>query len=149
MVLSAFQPSFGQYIDEETNLYYNWNRYYDPTLGRYITSDPIGFEGGINSYSYVQNRPVISIDSRGLKDQKRNQSNTQDGFDIKGMVLQVLSFCETLITKKAPVLPTIQPALEVISENPEPFFNGIDAFSDNNCLSLPHGSDEFFKCIGN
>ncbi len=36
----------GQQYDEETGLYYNRHRYYDPLLGRYITQDPIGLEGG-------------------------------------------------------------------------------------------------------
>ena len=42
-VVVTFNPRYpGQYYDEETKLHYNWHRYYDPTLGRYITSDPIG-----------------------------------------------------------------------------------------------------------
>jgi RHS repeat-associated protein len=56
----------GQYQDEETGLYYNWNRYYDPVTGRYISADPIGLNGGMNLYAYVQNDPVNVTDSHGL-----------------------------------------------------------------------------------
>jgi hypothetical protein len=48
--------------------HYNHHRYYDPRIGRYITTDPIGLKGGINLYSYVQNSPVNSIDPLGLLD---------------------------------------------------------------------------------
>ncbi|MBT1727500.1 RHS element core protein [Enterobacter quasimori] len=56
----------GQQYDEETGLYYNRHRYYDPQQGRYITQDPIGLMGGWNLYKYPLN-PVTNIDPLGLQ----------------------------------------------------------------------------------
>ncbi|GAU04771.1 polymorphic toxin type 47 domain-containing protein, partial [Burkholderia stabilis] len=53
------------YCDEETGLYYNRYRYYDPGTGRFISKDPIGLAGGINVYQYAQN-PISWIDPLGL-----------------------------------------------------------------------------------
>jgi RHS repeat-associated protein len=65
--LAAMQMRFpGQYADEETGFSYNYFRNYDPNLGRYIQSDPIGLLGGINLYSYTDGNPVTRIDRRGL-----------------------------------------------------------------------------------
>ncbi|EIN3200970.1 RHS repeat protein [Salmonella enterica] len=55
----------GQQYDEETGLYYNRHRYYDPLQGQYITQDPIGMMGGWNPYIYPLN-PVMDIDPLGL-----------------------------------------------------------------------------------
>ncbi|MET3120335.1 RHS repeat-associated protein, partial [Undibacterium sp. GrIS 1.8] len=56
----------GQVYDAETGLHQNYYRDYDPQLGRYSTPDPIGIEGGINPYSYVNSSPLINIDPLGL-----------------------------------------------------------------------------------
>lgn len=55
----------GQYFDAETGLHYNWRRFYDPELGRYITADPIDLAGGANLYTYVDGDPVNRIDPNG------------------------------------------------------------------------------------
>ncbi|WP_408020217.1 RHS repeat-associated core domain-containing protein, partial [Shigella sonnei] len=55
----------GQQYDEESGLYYNRHRYYDPLQRRYITQDPIGLKGGWNLYQYPLN-PVSRIDPLGL-----------------------------------------------------------------------------------
>ncbi|EKP9280479.1 DUF4329 domain-containing protein, partial [Escherichia coli] len=55
----------GQQYDEESGLYYNRHRYYDPLQGRYITQDPIGLKGGWNLYTYPLS-PVNSMDPLGL-----------------------------------------------------------------------------------
>ncbi|OZB81236.1 MAG: hypothetical protein B7X28_05345 [Halothiobacillus sp. 13-55-253] len=56
----------GQYYDSETGLFYNWNRYYDPSTGRYSRSDPKGLSAGNNSFLYVFANPLQWLDPDGL-----------------------------------------------------------------------------------
>ncbi|MCZ2112525.1 MAG: RHS repeat-associated core domain-containing protein [Anaerolineae bacterium] len=56
----------GQYRDAETGLSYNRSRDFDASIGRYVESDPIGVNGGVNTYSYVNQNPLVAIDPSGL-----------------------------------------------------------------------------------
>ncbi|EMX7998680.1 RHS domain-containing protein, partial [Escherichia coli] len=75
----------GQYLDRETGLHYNLHRYYDPDVGRFMVTDPIGLNGGINLYAYVKN-PLTWIDPLGLAgcnaQQRRNISDLRNGKDV-------------------------------------------------------------------
>ncbi len=42
----------GQYYESETGLHYNYHRYYEPAIGRYLTADPIGLRGGVTLFGY-------------------------------------------------------------------------------------------------
>ncbi|WP_216636495.1 RHS repeat-associated core domain-containing protein [Endozoicomonas ascidiicola] len=55
----------GQYFDSETGLHYNWFRYYDPSLGRYLRNDPTGLYGGLNAYAYGLGNPLLYADNNG------------------------------------------------------------------------------------
>jgi RHS repeat-associated protein len=63
----GFVGSLGVRFDSVTGLHYMRARWYDPTLGRFISKDPIGLAGGINRYCYAANNPTRYADPFGLK----------------------------------------------------------------------------------
>jgi RHS repeat-associated protein len=69
-------------IDAETGLYYSRNRYYNPSSGRFISPDPIGYGDGMNMYAYVGNDPMNATDPTGLdKTCTGSRIRRADGFN--------------------------------------------------------------------
>ena len=55
----------GQYYDTESGLHYNYFRDYDPSVGIYKQSDPLGLIAGVDTYSYVGSSPLRYSDRKG------------------------------------------------------------------------------------
>src|ERR1700731_333707 len=68
----------GQVFDGQAGLHQNYFRDFDPAIGRYAESDPIGIRGGINSYAYVDSGPAQAADPFGLWSTAAHNAIIQD-----------------------------------------------------------------------
>ena len=83
-----YNPRFpGQYFDKETNLHYNYFRYYEPETGRYISADPIGLAGEMNVFGYAEQNPVSLIDPFGLFEVIVNDTGNRNGLTYGGIMI--------------------------------------------------------------
>ena len=63
----GYNAQWGYYLDRATGMYLCQHRWYDPSQGRWLNRDPIGYEGGVNLYGYCEGSPVGLFDSSGYE----------------------------------------------------------------------------------
>jgi RHS repeat-associated protein len=84
----------GARIDAETNGLYNMRaRMYSPTLGRFLQTDPVGTQGGINLYGYVGNDPLNLVDIFGLTADNPQGSGQNNGSLLAGVAIGATAVC--------------------------------------------------------
>lgn len=89
------EPRFGyagMQLDPLTGLYYDHARYYDPSTGRFLSTDPSGFSAGdANLYRYVNNSPLDNTDPTGLCADGTNASTDQNGAMTEARLNQIVA----------------------------------------------------------
>src|SRR5580658_1586813 len=80
-------------FDSETGLNFYRARYYDSTIGRFISEDPIRFDGGFDFYVYVENNPALYIDPMGLVQYNKKPPDTVPVTGATAAALNCLEHC--------------------------------------------------------
>jgi RHS repeat-associated protein len=139
----------GQYYDSETTLHYNWNRYYNPVTGRYVSSDPIGLAGGLNTFGYVTQNPLALIDFLGLDTPSFwDQFNPWESFGKRGSIAVVdyrewyqLNFPKTLKHSIGVILDRI--AQQICSSPGKKVYPGLKGGGDDVDVDMWTGQHYF------
>jgi len=85
-ITNAYGFTGEQQFNEADNLVFLRARYYKPSIGRFINRDPIGYEGGMNLYTYVRNNPVMFKDPLGM-DCQSDAQNARDDCEFRGLLV--------------------------------------------------------------
>jgi RHS repeat-associated protein len=91
--------------DDNTGLYYYGYRFYRPSIGRWISRDPIRERGGLNLYGFVQNNPVNRLDPLGLDDDDMDWESVDRNFHATKEVFKDVSkkTVKAAVTKKCDI----------------------------------------------
>ena len=142
----------GQYWDKETALHYNYFRDYDPSTGRYVQSDPIGFSGGLNSYAYAKDAPLNFNDFEGLRvkasgSAKRLADNKKKGDDYRDELGQFFKQCGCDVEYEVPFdTPFGKRRLDLVVSKNGKILGGIEAKTGGSRYkSCQRSKDEYIK----
>jgi len=113
----------GEYFDEETGLIYLRNRYYDPSIGRFITEDPI--KDGFNWYTYCGNNPVNRWDPWGLEESRDKEVLTEKDYEHIQMLTAIYNYARYSLNDMSIADEAHREAME-IRQKPE--YAGIEGY---------------------
>ena len=102
----------GQYFDEETNSHYNFHRDYRPNQGRYLQSDPMRLNAGINFYIYVGGNPVFRKDSYGLFSSGADFALVKHFYEQSGDYKNISAWCPDYLSAKQ-----VKSAIEILKKD--------------------------------